>query len=174
VWLASSQAFQLNDTTGCGSGFESPKTKISKGSWHFFVGIIDTIKSQKAVYIDGILKAKVTYNNIGLISSAGEMRIGWTTETHSAYSYFNGAMDEIRLYNRVLTPAEISGLYYQGVPVNGTIKSLGSHTVTCTNTTAAQTITIPASTATAYDCEAKGLKVNPQDNVTITINGNVQ
>jgi hypothetical protein len=73
-----------------------------------------------------------------------------------------------------LTAAEITSIYNQGIPVNGTIKSMAAHTVTCQNVTTAQSVTIPASTATAYDCEAKGLKINPQDHITITIDGNAQ
>ena len=48
------------------------------------------------------------------------------------------------------------------------------HTVTCTNNTTGQTITIADALRAHYNCEVEGLSVKPGHNVTITINGVVQ
>jgi hypothetical protein len=138
------------------------------------VGVIDRVKHLQSIYINGVLSTKMadSYNTFNL--NTYDLRIGYPEEVGTWHSPFKGALDEIRLYNRALTVSEISALYNQTVPINGTIKSLDSHTVTCLNNTTAQSITIPANTATAYNCEAKGLIVKPQDDVTITINGKAQ
>ena len=84
----------------------------------------------------------------------------------------NGVVDELRFYNRVLTSSEVTALSNQGGAVSGTIKRLGSHTVTCKNNTTGQIVNIPASKATPFDCEAYGLKYTPfVDTVTISISG---
>jgi hypothetical protein len=147
---------------------------ITKGKWLHYVGIIDRVKHLQSVYINGVLSAKIADSYNSFNNNNYDLRIGLSEEGQSWESPFKGTLDEIRLYNRALTTAEISTLYNQGIPVNGTVKSLGSHTVTCLNVTTNQSVTIPASTATAYDCEAKGLVVKPKDVVTITINGSVQ
>lgn len=84
----------------------------------------------------------------------------------------NGLIDEVRIYNRALSSTEISSIYNQGVSINGTINGMANHTVTCFNATTSQLITIPASIASVYDCESKGLIVNLKDHITITIDGN--
>jgi hypothetical protein len=148
--------------------------KVAKGKWIHYASIVDRVKHIQSIYINGILSAKTVDNYSSFNINSHDLRIGNPEETHATFSPFKGALDEIRLYNRVLTPAEINSLYYQGVPVNGTIKSMATHTVTCLNATTAQSITIPATTASAYNCEAKGLIVKPQDHITITIDGDAQ
>lgn len=169
VWLTSSQFFQLYDGSGCSGTLESPLTKIPKGSWQFFVGIIDVAKSQKSVYLNGVLKGKKSISG-GLVASSGEMRIGWTTETHSAYSYFNGAMDEIRLYNRVLSATEIQQLYQLNQPISGVVKGFSNVSVTCENLTRGTSVSIPSAINT-WDCEKAGLSVMSGDTVKVTTQG---
>jgi hypothetical protein len=174
LWLNSSSYIEQNSAGDSNCQIAVDSKKVTKGKWLYYVGVVDRVKHIQSIYINGVLNSKKTDSYSTFNINNYDLRIGYPEETGTWHSPFKGALDEIRLYNRALTAAEISSLYYQGIPVTGTIKSLNSHTVTCKNNTTAQSITIPASTATAYDCEAKGLKVNPQDNVTITINGNVQ
>jgi hypothetical protein len=175
VWLNNTLYLSHGIAIGNGSSCqqELDSKKIAKGKWVHYVGIVDRVRHLQSIYINGVLNAKVTDNSNSFNGNTADLRIGFSEEG-SWQSPFKGALDEIRLYNRALTAAEISSLYNQGVSVNGTVKSLGSHTVTCLNVTTNQSITIPTSTATTYNCEAKGLVVKPKDVVTITINGSVQ
>lgn len=175
VWLRNTGSYLWQSSAGdssCDKAFKSKQ--ITKGKWLHYVGIVDRVKHIQSIYINGVLSSKMTDSYSSFNNNTYDLRIGATEEIDPTISPFKGALDEIRFYNRALTTTEITALYNQSIPVNGTIKSIGLHTVTCLNNTTAQSIIIPANTATAYDCEAKGLIVKPQDDVTITIKGKVQ
>ena len=86
---------------------------IGAGGWHNLVAIYNGSNRNGHgiyTYIDG-LPASFCAGYIltgNLIPSSAPLWIG-------AYN-FNGAVSNIRLYNRVLSPAELSGLYVMGVP----------------------------------------------------------
>ena len=64
--------------------------------------------STAALYVDGVSVATTLVLNAGSISSCdptGPLRIG--TNVASGGSYFSGQVDDFRIYNRSLTPAEI-------------------------------------------------------------------
>ncbi|MEZ0540208.1 LamG domain-containing protein [Fibrella arboris] len=79
--------------------------------WYHFVSVFagQTLK----LYINGELKMaqrELTTNPIDRCSG-GNLRFG--AHTSDDENYFDGLMDEIRIYNRGLTQAEISALYKQ-------------------------------------------------------------
>jgi prepilin-type N-terminal cleavage/methylation domain-containing protein len=76
------------------------------GKWGHYVFTYDgtTLKS----YVNGVLDNQTTY--IGqLTSNTNPVTIGKGAET--AASFFNGLIDEVRIYNRALSDAEIQALY---------------------------------------------------------------
>ncbi len=111
-----------------------------------------------------------------MTQNSDSVTIGRQDLMFSPYSdlEFKGYIDELRVYNRNLTASEVQDLYNAGVPISGTIKSLGSHTVTCKNETTGQVINIISTVATSYNCELKGLKVNPGETASIFIRGTVR
>jgi hypothetical protein len=174
VWLNQALYFGQDSSgdNGC-AHYLLTKPVGAKGKWLHYVGIVDKVKHLQSIYINGVLNAKIVDSYISFNINNHDLIIGSSEEELNNVP-FKGALDEIRLYNRALTATEIKALYNQAIPVNGTIKSMAAHTVTCLNATTAQSITIPASKVTAYDCEAKGLSIKPQDHITITIDGNAQ
>lgn len=74
--------------------------------WYHFVGTFDG--SVATLYVNGILVAsenKPSWNNMPANFHIGSLD-NWT-------SWFNGAIDDIRIYNRVLSQDEILSLYYE-------------------------------------------------------------
>jgi len=55
--------------------------------------------------------------------------------------------------------------------IRGTAPWETAHIVTCQNITQNATITIPATKASAWDCEKSGLPVQPNDDIKVTIEG---
>jgi hypothetical protein len=154
--------------------YENPPSVISAGlisnnHWQLFCATVDNKTHTAKLYVNGKMVGKNLNHQIpNMIRSSNFIgNDNWNEP-------FHGILDEVRIYKRALTAADITALYNQGVPVTGTIQSLALHTVTCTNNSTNQSIIIPASIATAYDCEAKGLIIKPQDDITITINGKAQ
>ena len=79
-------------------------------SWHNRIFTLSKLGEAKE-YIDGIL---VSSNKIGsfnwCVVTNSSLRIGgpwWNSD----YEYFNGQLDDIGLWNKVLTPQEITQLY---------------------------------------------------------------
>ncbi|MBI5217863.1 MAG: hypothetical protein HY958_02920 [Bacteroidia bacterium] len=99
------------------------------GNWHHAIGVYDG--SLMSLYIDGLLVNSSA--NFGTINETNDaLTIG---RSESWNEYYNGLIDDIRIYNRALTPAEITALYYEGAPAPPTAQSAsrcGSGSVTLT------------------------------------------
>jgi hypothetical protein len=154
-------------------GLKSSKT-ITTNQWY---QVAETYDGKYVYfYINGVLNGKKPRTGV-IRTNTNDLAIGrhgGDADQGEDSLFFNGLIDEVSIYNRALTADEIASLYNQSIPVNGTISSMGSHTVTCLNATTSQSVTISATTATAYDCESKGLVIKPQDHITITIDGKAQ
>ncbi|MEK7165744.1 MAG: LamG domain-containing protein, partial [Patescibacteria group bacterium] len=87
---------------------------VSKGAWYHIVGV--SSGASMKIYVNGVDSTGWSYNNVSgsfLQSSNMDLRIGnspWNSE------YLKGAADDVRIYNRALTAAEVNELYnYTGV-----------------------------------------------------------
>jgi len=81
---------------------------VNDNRWHYAVGVFAS-DSQRILYLDGELAAQdadtVAYNpavNVFDIGRRGDA---------SPQSYFNGVIDEVRLYDRALSQSEVKSLY---------------------------------------------------------------
>ncbi|TSC60348.1 MAG: hypothetical protein LiPW15_226 [Parcubacteria group bacterium LiPW_15] len=82
-------------------------TGFTGSVWHHVCGVLDGVGHNLSIYIDGIGNTKSTnVPNIGSIQSTYS-HIG---RYNSPY-YFNGLIDEIRIYKRALSSAEITTIY---------------------------------------------------------------
>ncbi|MHC4455658.1 MAG: LamG domain-containing protein [Planctomycetota bacterium] len=74
------------------------------GSWHFVVGVRDQSVGKMYLYVDGIKHDEVT-EGIRDLSNTGDLRIG--TFYGASGRFFEGDIDDVRIYNRVLSAEEI-------------------------------------------------------------------
>lgn len=82
---------------------------VAVDEWHHFCGTYDGVEMR--LYLDGMLNSsQAKTGNIHVSSEA--LRVG----TYSYYSgwYFNGTLDEVALWNRTLSPTEVTLLYLNG------------------------------------------------------------
>jgi hypothetical protein len=80
---------------------------ISIGDWHHVAYTIDAAAGAADIYLDGVLGATWTFTGTPLLMSpTQELRIGNCSGTE----YMNGMIDEVRIYNRALSPGEVAGL----------------------------------------------------------------
>ena len=83
---------------------------VPLNGWHFVVVTWDG--SNQNYYIDGQLLQTYSLTNKGNITSGtGCLRIGARNGCGSATSFFNGLIDDVRIYNRALSASEIADLY---------------------------------------------------------------
>jgi len=116
------------------TSYTTPSNSISDGNWHHVVGVLDS--SGASVYIDG--------TSIGTTAWTGTA--GAPTTTNSllsglyASAYYTGSLDEVGVWPRALSGAEITDLYNSGAGLSPDtqnltmVASLGSFTLTGTTT----------------------------------------
>ncbi len=76
------------------------------GKWHHIVGVKSGLRN--FTYIDGILAREIRYPYDASSGSTYNMHIGH----HGAWGvFFKGQIDDVRIYDRALTPAEVTQLY---------------------------------------------------------------
>ncbi|MHC4648236.1 MAG: LamG-like jellyroll fold domain-containing protein, partial [Planctomycetota bacterium] len=81
------------------------------GAWHYFVGVYS--KEHIALYIDG-LEVSSSSHTSGSMAHTHDLYIGCGLPAASG-EYFNGAIDEVRIYDRALSAGEILQLYGAGL-----------------------------------------------------------
>jgi len=86
--------------------------RVDDGSWHHVVGTYDG--TNKIVYVDG--KNVASIGGSGDISSGGSnaINIGVRNNAGSYVNYFNGQIDDVKIYNYGMTPTQIKTLYNDG------------------------------------------------------------
>jgi len=92
-----------------GGGNFNGNTQVTTNKWYFITGIINGANSK--IYINGQLDGTGT---VDVKPSAGDLLIGGLS-VGATTPYFDGIVDEVRIYNRVLSDDEIMRLYQNGV-----------------------------------------------------------
>ncbi|MEK7539120.1 MAG: LamG-like jellyroll fold domain-containing protein, partial [Patescibacteria group bacterium] len=115
--------FFVNNSTSSLGGDLSTANPIPNGTWAHFVGTYngsDTVN----IYQNGVLLKTFTSAGFGALNStAGNMVIGATHGSSVCNSaFFNGLIDDVRVYSRALSADEVSAFY-----------ALGGSTVTTDN-----------------------------------------
>jgi hypothetical protein len=104
-WLDASGriGIQAGDTPGAKSA--SP---INDGQWHHVALTRNAATGAVQVYVDGKLSGSAT--SAAGVKTTPFRSIGRIEDTAGTPAYLAGSLDDLRLYNRVLTAAEIQGL----------------------------------------------------------------
>lgn len=68
------------------------------------------------LYIDGAFENSHTNTTSGAQISTWDLHIGRRKYQPTGWEYYEGLIDEVRIYNRALSEAEIESLYYEYVP----------------------------------------------------------
>ena len=113
---------KLNFFLGNGNAVDSVSIQSKKVmndtvSWHHVAGTFKA-KTFVRLYIDGALDNEQTsiVNTDKMFATVGaSLKIGDNTNGAST-NYFNGAIDEVAIYNQALFSSQIQQLYAQGLP----------------------------------------------------------
>jgi hypothetical protein len=81
---------------------------ITDDQWHHVGLVFDIIALHRYLYVDGIEVAEDS-DLVGGVGSDGGLYIG-ADKTLDAASFFSGLIDEVRIYNNVLSAEEIENL----------------------------------------------------------------
>ena len=91
---------------------------VSDGIWHHIAVIYDN--GNTTAYIDGEIDIG-PYSRSRTFSSSDKVTIGAEWDSGVLSGYFNGIIDEVRIYNKALSSAEIQQLYAQGAASHETV-----------------------------------------------------
>ncbi len=106
---------------------------LRDGAWHHVVAVRDAATGENRIYVDGAIDSSnaivsITYN-AGFESATAKLNIGYLERKNNSNRHrFEGTLDEVAIYNRVLTPAEISEHYNAGMSYCGDSYNLTVHT----------------------------------------------
>jgi len=92
-----------------GTTRKTSSTVIIDDTWHFVTIIFDTTSNNIMVYIDSNYDFSVPCTND--ISSTDKFSIGMEWDGSNPSDYFNGTLDEIIVFDRLLALSEIKELY---------------------------------------------------------------
>ncbi|MCP4710838.1 MAG: LamG domain-containing protein, partial [Planctomycetes bacterium] len=97
--------FKITDADGTAERPGIPGTRILTGTWHHIAGVYDGDAGTAKIYLDGtLIDTHTNVNLTGLVKSGQVASLG----SQAGISYFfNGSIDEVRIYNRALTTDEI-------------------------------------------------------------------
>ncbi|MEM5784451.1 MAG: LamG-like jellyroll fold domain-containing protein, partial [Candidatus Aenigmatarchaeota archaeon] len=104
----------LNGTPNIWSDGELQSSSLVNDSmWHHVVVIFDRDKKERSIYIDGIKENSSTISNTYVLtdfSNNEPLRFG-TYNISISWEFFNGTIDDVRIFKRVLSEDEIKQLY---------------------------------------------------------------
>lgn len=98
--------FWINNSS---ANWMSGATDVNDNQWHHVVAM--RRNGEKIIYLDGNIDASTTASGANAVGT-DVLRIGFRT---GATQYFQGTMDDFRIYNKGLTDAEVKALYNQGM-----------------------------------------------------------
>jgi len=91
----------------------SSTTHFNDNKWHHCVLIDNYSKSKSVLYVDGKLNNIDSSTNFLKLNQLVSFAIG-NSYKGDAQSAFQGSLDDMRLYNRILDSVEVKALYYEG------------------------------------------------------------
>jgi PKD repeat protein len=107
-------AFYLRDSDSNLKLISSDKS-INDGNWHHILAGRDAVTGQNYLYVDGQLQRADTIEFTGGLTNPSPIGIG-----HYSGSYhFVGFLDEVAIYNRMLTQSEVQQHYQNGLGGTG-------------------------------------------------------
>ncbi len=82
--------------------YTSTKTAMKTNTWYHLACTYDSVSGLMSFYINGNLDTSTTYSNAGPLPGSDSLLIG-----KSNFGYFNGMLDDIRIYNNAVTQSTI-------------------------------------------------------------------
>lgn len=103
-----------SDATSTSACVATGEIRPRAGEWYFVVGTYSAATGEQRIYVDGVLSGKTTCS--GVFRATGGLSVGRGLYDGTASDPWSGAVDDLGLIARVLTPAEIVALYHHGRP----------------------------------------------------------
>ena len=122
------------------------------------------------LYVNGVLSSSQAV--VGLITQTSEGLFIGSHKFYAASDYwFNGGIDDVRIYNRALSAAEVAQLHArEAVAVSPAVTVQPTNVTASVGNSAIFSVTATGSTPLAYQWVKDGLSVSDATNATLTLN----
>ena len=98
-------------------------TPILTNVWYHIVATVDLTSNKIKIFLNGVFENENTYNGISYNSGTRSLRIGKVGYYDELY--WNGSIDQVRIFNTALDPLEIEALYTEELCIcDGTVDTL--------------------------------------------------
>ena len=114
VWIDNSGIIHLSTADAHGSQYlNTQRGTVIPNKWYSYLAVLDRKNGIMKSYLNGILLCSNPLRKGFSVSTGSPLLIGSSLEKISKFSNFNGKIDELRIYNRVLSEVEIEELFYR-------------------------------------------------------------
>ncbi len=94
---------------------------LSIGKWYHVAAMYDAPNELFNIYINGMLKKSVSIANAATATTTDPLRIGRRAASTAADQYyFDGSIDEVRIFNNAIDEEDMRRIVYQEIDQNGT------------------------------------------------------
>jgi len=100
--------WRLRDSAG--NGDPGLVANMSSDTWHHYAGVIDRSDDSFHGYVDGVEVSTGDISSVGDIDCDGPFTIGYRVVGGTPANYYEGYVDDVRIYNRALNAAEIESI----------------------------------------------------------------
>jgi hypothetical protein len=130
-------------------------------NWHLLTTTYDSISGNIKIYVDGTLKTSKQIGHIQFEQNTVPLTIGCSDFDNGYNNYFNGSLDDIRIYDRAISDCEVTALFTESnyklsgplfyYPFNGNTNDESGNGNTCTNSGATLTTDRFGNANSAYE-----------------------
>ncbi len=93
-------------------GFIVGSTDIADGEWHHVASVFSgTDVSDVLHYVDGLVDPASNTSPQPVNTNTSSTRVNLGRRYQTSWSYFNGLLDDVRIYDRALSAADVGALY---------------------------------------------------------------
>jgi hypothetical protein len=92
---------------------ESNGLTLNDGNWHHIVSTVDLSTNTLTGYVDGVSVGNVTVSTNAWTGTTQNLQIG----RQESGSYFNGSVDQVRIYSSALDSTDVEKLYKESADV---------------------------------------------------------
>ncbi len=110
LWLRDNGSLSLDyaDANGAGHSLPTAANVIPLGEWVHIAAVIDRTNQVLKIYVDGEEKASADISGTAGFASGGDLLIGHDEDTSTNHTYYEGELDDVRVWSSALTAAEIA------------------------------------------------------------------
>lgn len=96
-----------------GNYAETTSGALTTGSYQHVVGVYDSSAATVSIFVNGVKKSVTVTGTIptSIADDAGRFSVGAEDSTSGTTNYFNGKVDDLRLYSRALNANEVAALF---------------------------------------------------------------